>query len=355
MFKVKKDSVVLSIGPLNNHELPFLWLRDNCQCDDCRIIETEEKQFLLHTVPLDISPKSVEIKDKNLYILWPDDHQSVIPLRKIEESSKPRFPKHKSWEANFTPKKFEWSEFLNNGKIATEALTTFVSYGVIILRKAPTEPNSLELLSKRLGPIHETLFERIHNVSVTGHVYNVAHTSKELPPHNDFASYMNQPSIQALHMLENECKGGESIIVDGWKVVEDLRKDNPEYFDILQKFKVPFRQFDQRNETYAEAPIIKCSADGAVESFRFSNQLMQMIDPSKKYIKEFYKAYHEISGRVHESKYRSTFRLNAGEVLIVASLRVLHAREAFVPDGKRHLQDAYFVYDNALNNSITIT
>ena len=75
-------------------------------------------------------------------------------------------------------------------------------------------------------------------------------------------------------MLENECKGGESIIVDGWKVVEDLRKDNPEYFDILQKFKVPFRQFDQRNETYAEAPIIKCSADGAVESFRFSNQLI---------------------------------------------------------------------------------
>ena len=58
---------------------------------------------------------------------------------------------------------------------------------------------------------------------------------------------------------------------------------------------------------------------------------------------------------MHESKYRSTFRLHAGEVLIVASLRVLHARETFVPDGKRHLQDAYFVYDNALNNSITIT
>ena len=44
----------------------------------------------------------------------------------------------------------------------------------------------------------------------------VAHTSKGLPPHNDFASYKSQPSIQALHMLENECEGGESIIVDGW-------------------------------------------------------------------------------------------------------------------------------------------
>ena len=55
---------------------------------------------------------------------------------------------------------------------------------------------------------------------------------------------------------------------------------------------------------------------------------------------------------VHDSKYSSTFRLNSGEVLIVSSLRVLHAREPFVPNGKRHLQDAYFVYDNALNNSL---
>jgi gamma-butyrobetaine dioxygenase len=153
-------------------------------------------------------------------------------------------------------------------------------------------------------------------------------------------------------MLENECEGGELIIVDGWEIVEDLRKDHPEYFNILKEFNVPFRQFDENNETYAEAPIIKCSSDGSVESFRFSNQLMQMIDPHREDVKSFYKAYHEVSARVHDSKYRSTFRLHGGEVLIVASLRVLHARESFIPDGKRHLQDAYFVYDNALNNCV---
>ena len=79
---------------------------------------------------------------------------------------------------------------------------------------------------------------------------------------------------------------------------------------------------------------------------------MQMIDPSKEGLKSFYKAYHEVSTRVHDNKYSSTFRLNGGEVLIVASLRVLHARESFIPNGKRHLQDAYFVYDNALNNYV---
>ena len=352
MIQIKKDSVILSTNSSKEYDLPFLWLRDNCQCDECRIIETQEKQFLLHTVPVDISPKSVEIKDEKVFVLWPDDHQSVIPLIQIEESGKPRYPECKFWKSKFTPTRFDWSEFLDDEDTALEALKTFVSFGAIILKNAPKEPNSLEVLSKRLGPIHETLFERIHNVSIEGYGYSVAHTSKEIPPHNDFASYKSQPSIQILHMLENECEGGDSIIVDGWEVVEDLRKDNPEYFNILKEFNVPFRQFDENNETYTVAPMINCSSDGSLESFRFSNHLMQMINPSREGVKNFYKAFHEASSRVLDSKYRSTFRLNAGEALIVASLRVLHGRESFVPSGKRYLQDAYFVYDNALNNSV---
>ena len=113
-------------------------------------------------------------------------------------------------------------------------------------------------------------------------------------------------------------------------MIEDLREDHSDYFETLCKFEVPFREFDQENETYAEAPLIKCASDGSIESFRFSNQLMQMISPSKKGIKEFYIAYHELSTWVFYSKY-------------------------FIPNGKRHLQDAYFVYDNAANNIVLLS
>ena len=354
MIRINKDSVTLTLQD-QSFDLPFLWLRDNCQCDECRITETEEKQFLLHTVPSNISPVSISEADNNIYISWPDGHESIIPINKILESGRSRYPEHKEWDDDFVPPKHDWNKFLNDKGAAIKGLEDFVQYGVIILSNAPKESNSLELLSKRFGPIHETLFERIHNVSVTGHVYNVAHTSKGLPPHNDFASYKYQPSVQALHMLENECEGGESVIVDGWKLVDDLRNDHPNYFDILCNFNIPFREFDEENETYTEAPLIQCDSNGKVESFRFSNQLMQMINPNKKGLKGFYNAYHEVSKRVHEDKYRSVFRLNGGEVLIVASLRVLHARESFIPNGKRHLQDAYYVYDNAANNIVLLS
>ena len=311
--------------------------------------------ILLHTVPIDISPDKVDMDGDMLLIKWPDGHDSIIPTSKILECGAPRYPDYKFWSKKFTPNRFTWKDFLDDVSTSIEALKDLVSYGVIILKEAPKELNSLEMLSKRLGPIHETLFERIHNVSITGHVYNVAHTSKGLPPHNDFASYKSQPSIQALHMLENECEGGESIIVDGWRLLEDLRYDRPDFFKTLQDFDVPFREFDEENETFAEAPIIKCSNDGSIESFRYSNQLMQMINPTKHGVKDFYMAYHELTTRIHNPKYRSTFRLNGGEVLIVASHRVLHAREPFTPNGKRHLQDAYFVYDNVANNLVLLS
>ena len=354
MITVNNESVEVLIED-KKFDLPFLWLRDNCQCDECRITETQEKQFLLHTVPINISPDKVDMDGDMLLIKWPDGHDSIIPTSKILECGTSRYPDYKFWSKKFTPNRFTWKDFLDDVSTSIEALKDLVSYGVIILKEAPKELNSLEMLSKRLGPIHETLFERIHNVSITGHVYNVAHTSKGLPPHNDFASYKSQPSIQALHMLENECEGGESIIVDGWRLLEDLRYDRPDFFKTLQDFDVPFREFDEENETFAEAPIIKCSNDGSIESFRYSNQLMQMINPTKHGVKDFYMAYHELTTRIHNPKYRSTFRLNGGEVLIVASHRVLHAREPFTPNGKRHLQDAYFVYDNVANNLVLLS
>ena len=66
MIKLAKDSLILSKGANKKYDLPFLWLRDNCQCDECRIVETQEKQFLLHTVPVDISPKHVAVSYTHL-------------------------------------------------------------------------------------------------------------------------------------------------------------------------------------------------------------------------------------------------------------------------------------------------
>ena len=79
---------------------------------------------------------------------------------------------------------------------------------------------------------------------------------------------------------------------------------------------------------------------------------MQMIDPHKKNVSLFYKAYHELCNRINSEKYKSKFRLEAGHILLVSAHRVLHGREKFKPNGKRHLQDAYYEMDNIENNLV---
>jgi gamma-butyrobetaine dioxygenase len=349
-FKLNESSLNITNERALMFELPYLWIRDNCPCNECRVQETQEKRFMLDSVPVDLKPTSVSLKQSNIIVVWSDDHKTSINLQDIEFLKKPRRPEKVLWNNDFTPNYYDWDDFLQKNDTAIDAFSNFVSKGAICIKNAPCIPNSLEDLSPRLGPIREVLFDRIHNVSVDGHIYNIAHTSLAVPPHNDFASYSWQPSVQALHMLANEAEGGESILVDGYSVVRDLRIDFPNFFNILSTFSVPFREFDEENETYANEPIIRLDANNEIAGFRFSNQLMQMIDPQKKNIDLFYEAYHELCKRVTSQKYKSKFRLEAGHILLVSAHRILHGRNEFKLNGKRHLQDAYYEMDNIENN-----
>lgn len=345
------DSTAVSIDwwPGTQSRLPHLWLRDNCPCNECRIVQTSEKRFLLSSVPPDLLPAQAELLDDVLHLEWPDGHTTRYAGDFLRSLGDDQRPATKPWPARFVPQHFDFGAFLADDGTALSALDEFVEIGAIVLAAAPTEPGTLELLAPRLGPVREVLFARIHDVQVDPRGYNVAHTALPLPPHNDFASYSWPPSVQALHMLENETDGGSSIIVDGWSLLRELRKDMPEFFDALCRMPVPFREFDDNNETYAVEPIVRLSVDGEITGFRFSNQLMQAIDPNSPDADLFYAAYHELCRRVTRSATQSTFRLESGQILVVAAHRVLHGREAFEGNGRRHLQDAYFEFDNTRN------
>ena len=349
-FLVNETSLKIINNKELEYELPHLWIRDNCPCNECRVQETQEKRFMLNSVPVDLKPESVDVNEDNIKVLWPDGHETLISFQDIRSLKKSRKPEKVLWTNDFIPNYYDWEYFQQKNDIAIEAISDFIAKGAIVINNAPCVPDSLEELAPRLGPIREVLFERIHNVPMKGHVYNIAHTSLEVPPHNDFASYTWPPSVQALHMLVNECEGGKSTIVDGYAVLRDLKNDFPKFFEILCTFSVPFREFDEDNETYANEPMIRLNAKNEITGFRYSNQLMQMIDPQIKNVTSFYEVYHELCNRVNSEKYKSRFRLEAGHILLVHGHRILHGRDEFKPDGKRHLQDAYYEMDNIENN-----
>lgn len=334
--------------------LPHLWLRDNCNCDRCRIAQTDEKKFMLSSVPIDIEPESVEVIDDHLHVIWPDGHTTSYDGEVLRSISHDDGIGWTTWPPDYLPHRSDYRAFMHDDDAAAEAIEQFICMGAIILHSAPTVSGTLEELAPRLGPIREVLFDRIHDVAVDSSGYNVAHTPLPLPPHNDFASYTWPPSVQALHMLENKTDGGESIIVDGWAVLRELRDEQPGYFDLLCEIPVPFREFDDNTETYAVQPIVRCDTNGRITGLRFSNQLMQTMNPNDRRMADFYRAYHELCRRITDPAIHVTFRLQGGEILIVAAHRVLHGRRAFEAGGGRHLQDAYFEFDNVRNHLVVL-
>ena len=334
--------------------LPYLWLRDNCSCEECRVMQTSEKRFMISDVSVEISPLATSLDGDRLKLVWPDGHESRYDRAEIHGLRRSGQPTWTPWDEDYSPRRYVFDGFLNDEHYAASAIREFLATGAMILEHAPTEPGTLERLAPRLGPIREVLFARIHDVHVDPGGYNVAHTSIALPPHNDFASYSWPPSVQALHMLVNEAKGGESVIVDGWQVLSRLRDEQPAYFASLSNTPVPFREFDDDNETYAVEPIVRCDCDGNFVALRFSNQLMQVLDPEQEGVAEFYRAYHALCVLVMHDAFRATFRLGGGDILVVAAHRVLHGRNSFEAAGRRHLQDAYFELDNVRNHLVVL-
>ena len=339
--------------------IPFLWLRHNCGCDQCQVRQTEEKRFLIGTVDEDLQPlqarlEAVESGHAAIAIEWPDEHRTRYALDDLRPLLRPARQSLRFWDGTFQPHRFHFNDFLRHDRCAAAFIAEFLSTGACLLVDGPTEPNSLEALQPRLGPVREVLFERIHNVQVNPAGYNIAHTAEDVPPHNDMVSYAWPPSVQALHMLANDCEGGESGIVDGFAVLERLRVEHPSMFEVLCAVPVPFRQFDADNETRSSGPTVEVDCAGQLRLIRFSNQLMQRVPLHEPRLFEFYRAYHELARRINDASVRAHFRLEAGQVLVTNGHRVLHARLPITNVGKRHLQDAYFDHDNVRNHLLLL-
>ena len=336
-------------------DLPYLWLRDNCGCSECQVVQTTEKRFHLFRVPRDLAPLQVGIEragseDEAISITWPDGHGTRYRSSEIHGLlSRPRFDL-RYWDGRFQPRKFDYQRFLASDRTAAAVIEEFLRTGVCVLVDAPTEPDSSEQLAARLGPIREVLFERIHNVKLDPKGYNIAHTGLAVAPHNDFTSYTWPPSVQALHMLVNECEGGESTVVDGFGLLNELRSDHPDKFDVLCEVPVPSRIFSDEYECYATNPMVALDSDGEVRLLRFNTAQMQAIPLSEPRLGDFCAAYHELSRRINAASAQVSFRLEGGQILLCAGHRVLHGRTALRSKGRRHLQDAYFEHDNVRNH-----
>ncbi|MCZ3388624.1 MAG: TauD/TfdA family dioxygenase [Actinomycetia bacterium] len=346
------------MGPDRASKFHYIWLRDNCWCDECRVAQSAERRIYTADIPAHIAPSEAHLDEDaaTLHLRWNDGHNSSFSVgwlvaNDYSNGAAEPPPKVTLWTSSLgSPSRFEHSEVVGRPDIELAYLDAMREYGAAIVTHTPSVDGEVARFAEVVGHVRETAFERVHNVRHDPQGYNVAHTPLELKPHTDLPSYHWPPSIQLLHFLVNESTGGESTLVDGWSVLTDLRRDNPDAFDILCRVPVTFQLFSEDEDTRATAPLVQLDTSGRIQTLRFSNQLALPLHAPFEDVGQFYDAYQILGKMIDSDHYKIVFRCNSGDLLTVHSHRVLHGRESFDPaSGARHLQDVYMEWDDLMD------
>ncbi len=302
--------------PERESKFHYLWLRDNCWCDECRVAQSAERRIYTADIPADIAPSEAHVDDEaaTLQVHWNDGHRSSFSLPWLEANDYSNGAQERPlnvalWTSTLgEPPRFEHSQVVGRPEVQLAYLDAIQKFGAAIVSHTPSVDGEVARFAEVVGHVRETAFERVHNVRHDPQGYNVAHTPLELKPHTDLPSYHWPPSIQLLHFLVNESTGGESTLVDGWSVLADLRRDNPAAFDTLCRVPVTFQLFSEDEDTRATAPLIQLDTAGRVQTLRFSNQLALPIQAPFRDVGEFYEAYQLLGKMIDSDHYKIVFK-----------------------------------------------
>ena len=362
-IKVQLHQDYLSIIWDHGHQSDFhyLWLRDNCHCAQCLATLTREQVFEICDVPETIRPLEAYICDQHRLIVKWDyaEHVSQFhPGWLLSHCYSDSALKDKQWQAKVWDRESifqqlpttQYSAIMQSDEQLLTWLKALKDFGIALVSNVDTEENTLTKVANRISFIRETNFGTIFNVRAKADANSAAYTNLRLPLHTDLPTRELQPGLQFLHCLVNDAAGGESILVDGFKIAEHMREHFPQEFQSLASIPMSFYNKDKQSDYRYRATAIVTDDQDQVIEVRLANFLRGPIDVPAHQTMALYKAYRCFITLTRESKFQFFHRLNAGELIVFDNRRVLHARNAFdLKAGKRHFQGCYLDRDELLS------
>jgi gamma-butyrobetaine hydroxylase len=318
-----------------------LWLRDNCQCPECR---HESGQRLLDTrsLPDDLTIVSVSANGALHHVEFSDGHAGTFDLAWLEAHAAPLAPrKRRLWDASIQDSLplASYDEVAAGGAALRDWLAAVDELGFAILDGCPTEPGTVTRVAELFGFVRETNYGRLFDVMTVVNPTNLAFTGLGLGAHTDNPYRDPTPTLQLLHCLASSADGGENTLVDSFRVVQDLPPDD---LELLARTPIRFRYADASTELETEAPVISLDARGDVQAVHYNTRSAQAFRLPAGEVGRYYEAYQRFGRMLEEPRYRIQFKLGSGGLFIVDNLRVLHGRTGYsAAGGERHLQGCY--------------
>lgn len=87
-----------------------------------------------------------------------------------------------------------------------------------------------------------------------------AYSTEHLPAHTDNTYFNDAAGLQILHCIQHKGTGGETLLVDGFRVLKDLKDIYPDVYNRLCKYDVPGEYLEEGKHHSYSAPIIRLNS-----------------------------------------------------------------------------------------------
>jgi len=326
----------------------LFWLRDNCQ--EVTSQHPDTKQRLVDT--FNISPAisalvKIENNGQQLAVEWSNndpvshfDSQFLAALRSNPEI----LPNIRTlWDcgiSNAVPE-VAYAEFLNNDAALKDLLEKVQRFGLCFIEGVPGTPEATKAIATRISYIRETIFGGYWDFTANMEHKDTAYTSMAIGPHTDGTYSFDAPGYQMFHCLAAECTGGENVLIDGFKMAEILRRDQPALYKVLTEVAIPaqYLDYDRGIHLMARRPLLRLDDSGELVQVTYNNydRAPFVLPPEQHAL--LYQALNAFNALCHDPALHYRRRLLPGSVLLFDNWRVLHARDAYV--GYRQLAGVY--------------
>ena len=280
----------------------------------------------------------------------PDGHVSEYSLETLKnwtlEHRKLSKPTAFTWTGDqiqrFNYARVTMSEYLTDDQVSRSVVQSLVDYGVAFVEKVPANATFTEIVIKRLFAVHRTHFGDVWTFSDSNIGFlDTAYTSEPLPAHTDNTYFNDASGLQILHCIEYEATGGESLLMDGFKALENLKAKHPDTYERLKKYQVPAENKERHaHHMHTEPIIIEDPVDGKPQQIRYNiGDRAPLNTLSMAEMRQFYSDLQRLATEIEDPKNEWWFPLKPGTVMFFNNWRVLHGRAEFA--GKRVMCGSY--------------
>jgi gamma-butyrobetaine dioxygenase len=350
---------------INGEVLRFhaMWLRDNASDPQTRSPGNGQRLITVLDIPPSTRISRAEIADGRLRISlapesrtvdfdahWLAAHAYDRPRDKISGWTSQTV---ECWDSGLQPHvpTASLDDVRASRQVLGQWLAAVRRLGFAHMSGVPAESGALCGVAELFGYVRETNYGRWFDVRAEVNPSNLAYTHLGLQAHTDNPYRDPVPTLQILACLENTVEGGESVVVDGFKVAERLQQEFPEGFNLLARYPARFEYAGSKGvRLRAKRPIIELGPDGELIAIRFNNRsAAPFTDVPYDDMERFYAAYRRFAELIEDPAMAVSFKLQPGELFIVDNTRVLHARKSFSSSGSRWLQGCYADKDGLLS------